>query len=572
MVIINKKKSTINNKNMSTINKLILLFFILFVFIPKGYSQNADPGIGILMSPASLSIGSTGILRATVGNYGNNTIVSNSLQVTISVGASAEILGIASGSDIRWSQLTLTTGSANTITLTNTGGGFGLFDVGDILLTVRGNVVSGATGIAGNIVYIATNNALLCGGCASPPLNTSQGNASNSNDNSSTSLAVTVLAVALVKTASVSGTGILGDVITYTFTVTNTGTTTLTNVVVTDPMLGLTITGSPIASLAVGASSSVITGTYTITQANINAGSVTNSATATSDEGATDISGTANDNDTATITTVTQTPAIALVKTASVSGTGILGDVITYTFTVTNTGTTTLTNVVVTDPMVGLTITGSPIASLAVGASSSVITGTYTITQANINEGSVTNSATATSDEGVSDISGTTNTNDTPTVTATPTPTLTPTVTDFTPTIDIDATSFSAAEPAKDFVLNISAIGGLASNGPVVVKISKLSAFTITYGAATSTSSVFGGTPVNNSNWTMTQNSHFITMTLKSGAIIGGSANSAIGFTITRNTTAPTQTIQSITATIVNGSGSDAVNNNNTYSTIANVQ
>jgi hypothetical protein len=70
----------------------------------------------------------------------------------------------------------------------------------------------------------------------------------------------------------------------------------------------------------------------------------------------------------------------------------------------------------------------------------------------------------------------------------------------------------------------------------------------------------------------MTQNSYFITMTLKSGAIIGGSANSAIGFTITRNTTAPTQTIQSITATIVNGSGSDAVNNNNTYSTIANVQ
>jgi hypothetical protein len=71
------------------------------------------------------------------------------------------------------------------------------------------------------------------------------------------------------------------DVITYTFAVTNTGNTTLTNVVVTDPMIGLTITGNPIATLAVGASSSVIKGTYTITQADIDAGKVVNTALAT---------------------------------------------------------------------------------------------------------------------------------------------------------------------------------------------------------------------------------------------------------------------------------------------------
>jgi len=315
---------------MHTLHKLTLLFFIVFVFVSKGYSQDSDPGIAILIDPASVTQGSTGIAKATVGNYGNGTIVSNSLRVTISVDASAEIMGIASGSDARWSQLSLSNGSGNTIRLTNTGGGFSSFDVGDILITVRGNTVSDADGIAGNIVYITANNPLLCDDCASPPLNASQGNASNSNDNSETSLAVTQTpAVALVKTASLGGTGTLGDVITYTFTATNTGNTTLTNVVVTDSMVGLILTGSPITSLAVGASSSVITGTYTVTQANINAGSVTNSATATSDEGATDTSGTANDNDTATVTTITQTPAVALVKTASLGGTGTLGDVIT---------------------------------------------------------------------------------------------------------------------------------------------------------------------------------------------------------------------------------------------------
>jgi hypothetical protein len=64
----------------------------------------------------------------------------------------------------------------------------------------------------------------------------------------------------------------VGDVITYTFAVTNTGNTTLTNVVVTDRLVNNH--WKPIATLAVGASA--IKGTYTITQADIDAGKVIN--------------------------------------------------------------------------------------------------------------------------------------------------------------------------------------------------------------------------------------------------------------------------------------------------------
>jgi hypothetical protein len=267
-------------------------------------------------------------------------------------------------------------------------------------------------------------------------------------------------------------------------------------------------------------------------------------------------------------------PSIALVKTSSVSGTGILGDVITYTFSVKNTGDVTLTNIVVTDPMVGLTITGSPIASLVSGATSSVATGTYTITQADVDAGGVTNSAIASAQDpngiNVTDISGTANDNDTPTDTPTAPPVIV--LADFTPTIDIDDLVFVAVGDTKDFVVNISEINGGPSGGQVIVKIIKQSAFLITYGAATNTSNVNGGVSVNNTDWVITENGSFITMTLKLGVIIGTNTYSSIGFTIARKPDVPAQTSQPITVTIVNNSGSDIYNFNNTYNTVIKAQ
>ena len=246
--------------------KFIVLLFTLFMLMSKGHSQNiTDPGIAISMNPSSVVLGSTGILSANVGNYGNNTIVANSLRVTISVGLNAEILGIAPGSDSRWTQLNLTTGSGNTILLTNSAGGFNSSDVGYILLSVKGNVVSGPDLIPSNIVYISAANPLLCGvpNCSPVPLNVSQGNASSSNDNSQTSLAVT----APTNINAVNDTGVPVNGVT--------GGTAFTNVLLNDMLNGAAVAAAQVNTTFVSSTNAGITlsGTNVLVAATTPAGS-----------------------------------------------------------------------------------------------------------------------------------------------------------------------------------------------------------------------------------------------------------------------------------------------------------
>ncbi|PZX94695.1 hypothetical protein DOS84_03840 [Flavobacterium aquariorum] len=242
-------------------------------------------------------------------------------------------------------------------------------------------------------------------------------------DTATVTVFVSSPSIALVKVGAVGGTGMAGDIVTYTFTVTNTGNTILTNIIVNDLLTGsvnLAITPSSLAPNAVGTA----TASYTIQQADVNAGQVTNTATVTgttpTNGTVTDTSGTTITNDTPTVTTLTPSPSIALVKTGAVGGTGIAGDVITYTFAVTNTGNTTLTNIFIDDVLTGstnLAVTPSTLAPNGIGTA----TATYTIQQVDVNVGQVTNSATVTgttpTNGTVTDTSGTTITNDTPTVT-----------------------------------------------------------------------------------------------------------------------------------------------------------
>ena len=213
----------------------------------------------------------------------------------------------------------------------------------------------------------------------------------------------TVPTLELLKTGTLDdgGDGIanVGDTINYVFTVTNTGKVTLSNIVISDADPNVTIVGSPIESLDPGASDSSVTGSYVLTQADIDAGAFTNTATATSDEDATD-----DDDDRQELT---PNPAITLTKTGMLNDDdgvpGITaGDTISYAFTVVNTGNVTLTNVTITDP--DATISGGPLASLAPGASdSSTFTGSHTLTPADIVAGTFTNIATVNSDEGATD-------------------------------------------------------------------------------------------------------------------------------------------------------------------------
>ena len=233
----------------------------------------------------------------------------------------------------------------------------------------------------------------------------------------------------LVKTATLNdddGTPGLsaGDTISYAFTVTNTGNVTLTGIAVTDP--DATITGSPILTLAPGATDTSVTGVHILTQAEIDSGAFANSADATGQDPAgtdvSDTSGTDATNDTPTEVTLSPAGSLTLVKTATLNdddGTPGLsaGDTISYAFTVTNTGNVTLTGIAVTDP--DATITGSPILTLAPGASDTSVTGVHILTQAEIDSGAFANSADATGQDpagtDVSDTSGTDATNDTPT-------------------------------------------------------------------------------------------------------------------------------------------------------------
>jgi len=187
----------------------------------------------------------------------------------------------------------------------------------------------------------------------------------------------------------------VGDVISYSFTITNTGNVALNNILISDP--SAVIAGSPIESLSPGETDNTsFTAIYTITQTDLETRSLTNTASVT---GLAPDGSTVSDDDSAAIEWRQETGSIQLIKeVAAVNDVlgeekfSLVGDKITYAFTVTNTGDVTLFDVIITDP--SAEIQGGPIANLAPGESdSTTFTATYYITQNDLNLGSFTNTA-----------------------------------------------------------------------------------------------------------------------------------------------------------------------------------
>ncbi|OOG68820.1 gliding motility-associated C-terminal domain-containing protein, partial [Algoriphagus sp. A40] len=149
-------------------------------------------------------------------------------------------------------------------------------------------------------------------------------------------------AVTIEKSANKTSVSQQGEVITYSYMVTNTGNITLTGLLVEDDKLGAITLAS--TTLAPGASTSG-TATYTVMQSDIDSGAdIVNVAIVTSEEGA-------KNNDSWTVK-IAQAPSLAIDKTA-LPFEQIIGNEVVFEITVKNTGNVTLFDIHVEDVQTG---------------------------------------------------------------------------------------------------------------------------------------------------------------------------------------------------------------------------
>ncbi|HSL47143.1 MAG TPA: TadE/TadG family type IV pilus assembly protein, partial [Anaerolineales bacterium] len=175
-----------------------------------------------------------------------------------------------------------------------------------------------------------------------------------------------------------------GEVVNFTYTLTNNGDVEITGITFTVTHGSWNCPGT---SLAAGASMTC-TGSYTTTAADLTAGSVVAQATATGTDGTNTIT-----SNTGSVTlTFVVIPELNLLKTASTEY-ATTGGAVTYTFTLTNTGNVPLSPpFTVTDNL--MTVSCPTSGDLAPSAATAC-TGTYTLTAGDIEEDELVNTARA---------------------------------------------------------------------------------------------------------------------------------------------------------------------------------
>jgi uncharacterized repeat protein (TIGR01451 family) len=201
-----------------------------------------------------------------------------------------------------------------------------------------------------------------------------------------------------------------GEVVPYTFTVTNTGDVPLNNVTVEEQMRLMVmdpVCASVIPTLEPGASSSC-GATYIVPQSDIDRGVVVHNASAKATvatppatravsplaaaSAAAEVAAVASVS-----TPVARAASIMLIKSTPATSLGKAGDVLTYSFVVLNTGNKTLNNVTVIDPLPGM-VTGLACANLGTMApgAKAECAGTYQVKATDIAAGSLINVASVT--------------------------------------------------------------------------------------------------------------------------------------------------------------------------------
>lgn len=207
-------------------------------------------------------------------------------------------------------------------------------------------------------------------------------------------------ALTVVKSSTVNGTVRAGGTVTYSFLVTNTGNGTIDNVAVTEGTFSGTGTLGPItcpATTLEPTEATTCTADYALTQADVDAGTLTNSATATGTPpgGGTPPVSPPSEN----ITPLTRTADLAIVKSATPTTIAAAGEPVSYSFLITNTGNVTLTDPVVDETAFSGTgtipIAGCPAGTVLAPTDTVICTASYTATQADVDAGSITNTATA---------------------------------------------------------------------------------------------------------------------------------------------------------------------------------
>jgi uncharacterized repeat protein (TIGR01451 family) len=203
----------------------------------------------------------------------------------------------------------------------------------------------------------------------------------------------------LDKSSTDTGYSAPGDVLTYKYALTNSGNVTLSAPYTVDDDVvngagGTVDCPSTPATLAPGDEVDC-SATYTVTQADVDNGSVYNTATGHATLG----DGTVDSNPDSVQIDAQQDAALGLVKTADDQSYDHVGQTLHYTYTLTNTGNVTLSKPyavnddLITDPA-SIDCSAGP-DTLAPGDHFDC-TGTYQVTQADLDNGSVTNIATAT--------------------------------------------------------------------------------------------------------------------------------------------------------------------------------